>query len=265
MDEQRVPPHPEHEWRHDPWAPPEAATVQQRGQWPGRMRTASRVAGRLVLLAALGLTAVMLFDVTNGFGTQASSTPSGTGPTGRTGPTVPPDSAQQTAEAFFTAWQHNDLTRAAQMTDDPSDAYTTLSAYRTALDLSSLNVSIQRVTPQGTVLYSITAGVELPEAETEAEASAATTASPEAATGHALTGTWTYSDYLTSYPVDGVWLIKWDPNLVAPNLTATETLALLPVPPPAGRTKGTPGLEVVLMAPDRTPLPKTADVIRQPT
>lgn len=230
---------------------------------------------RLALLLASGLVAVMMFNVTNGFGTQTSSTSPAS--TAGSASAAPADAARRTAEIFFTAWQDNDLDRAAAVTDDPSEARATLHSYRSSLGLRGLRFAIQRVTAQGTVLYSITADVE---------------DSP-------LTAEWTYDDFFTTYPVDGVWLIKWAPQLVAPNLTSTETLALHPVPyngsshsagavvdaagndlsssadagvhaiaaalaARAPRGQGTAGLEVELMA-GSTPLTDTADVIRQPT
>ncbi|MBO0822549.1 MAG: penicillin-binding protein, partial [Actinobacteria bacterium] len=92
----------------------------------------------------------------------------------------------------------------------------------------------------------------------------------------------------------GGWWVRWNPALVAPNLTAGEKVISVPVAPSASEVvdtagdalqdltdpglrniaaalrnrapagQGTPGIAVELVGPDNTPIANTTDVVRQP-
>ena len=116
--------------------------------------------------------------------------------------------AQQTAEAFLAAWQSGNLKQAAAYTDDPAAAQSVLSAYSAGLHLSGLHLTAQSSTAAGLVGFSVSASVGT---------GGSATASPSTSAA----GTWAYTSHLTAYQSAGGWYIKWDPTLVAPDVSAT--------------------------------------------
>jgi Penicillin binding protein transpeptidase domain len=172
------------------------------------------------------------------------------------------DSAQaagQVAQAFLSAWQAGDEQAAAQLTDDPTDALTALTAYRKDLNLHGLGTVVQSSDASGNVVFSVTATVGLPAAlpgsasaaasagsggasaggpnsgtasasAASASASASTSASPS------VTGTWTYTSSLITSRVNGAqnWVVLWQPTILGANLTSTTHLQAVAVPPGAG-------------------------------
>jgi hypothetical protein len=131
---------------------------------------------------------------------------------------------EQVAAAFLTAWQAGDLTKAANYTDKPSAAATALAAY--AKDLNLKNFA---ATP-GAV--AVAAGST--PAQPRETVSFAVAASVAAGSGKAaLRGKWSYHSSLVAYQQanSSVWFVAWQPDVVAPNLTAATHLAAVQVPP----------------------------------
>ncbi len=131
---------------------------------------------------------------------------------------------QQVAAAFLAAWQAGDLTKAANYTDKPSAAAAALAAYPKYLNLKSF-----AATP-GTV--SDAAGSTA--ARPRESVTFAVSASVAAGSGDAaVRGKWAYQSKLVAYQQanSSVWFVAWQPDVVAPNLTATTHLAAVTVPP----------------------------------
>ena len=131
---------------------------------------------------------------------------------------------EQVAAAFLTAWQSQDLTKAANYTDQPAAAQAALTAYARDLNLGK---------------FTLTAG-------TAASAAGSTAASPRedvsfgvsasvaARSGSSLVrGSWPYRSSLVAYqkPGSSVWFVQWQPDVMAPNLTTATHLAAVQVPP----------------------------------
>jgi hypothetical protein len=189
--------------------------------------------------------------------------------------TEPAQAARQTAEAFLTAWQTGQVRKAASYTDHPVAAAAALTSYHDGLHLQGLKLATHSATAGGSVAFSVAATVALPAST-------------------AVTATWSYASQLTAYAKNGGWWVRWDPALVAPNLTASEKVVALPIAPGAGEIvdtgganlqdisdtgpqhiaaalsqsappgQGTPGIEVALAGPGNAPIASTTDVLRQP-
>jgi hypothetical protein len=220
------------------------------------------VAGAAVLAAALFLTGVV--------GPRKPAVP-GFHPTA----TTPAAEARQTAEAFLTAWQHGQIRKAASYTDHPAAAVAALTSYRDGLHLRALHLAVRSSTARGAVAFAAAATVGLP-------------------ANTAVTAPWSYSSDLVAYSKHGGWWVRWDPALLAPNLTASEKVVSVAIAPGAGEVvdaagsnlqdssdpglqhigaalvqtapagQGTPGIEVAIAGPDNTPIASTADVLRKP-
>jgi hypothetical protein len=132
----------------------------------------------------------------------------------------PQQDGQLAAAAFLTAWQQGDLAKAANYTDQPAAASTALAAYAKDLNLKKFAASAGAVTgasgstaadPRETVTFAVGASV---------------------ASG-SVRGTWKYDSSLVAYqqPNSSVWFVRWQPDVVAPNLTAATHLAAVQVPP----------------------------------
>ena len=209
------------------------------------------VAAGIGTVAVVGLAAVLVIDQGSTPGAAAAvstrtsatptPTPSGFQPTATTAAAA----AEQTAEVFLTAWQGGDFAQAASYTDDPSDAQTVLSGYSTGLNLHGLELTAKSATAAGVVTFTVAAQVSSTAAVTAgattaptASSSASTdtagsTASAAAGTTTSASGTWTYTSHLTAYKKDGGWYVKWDPSLVAPNVTDSIHPVALAVKPGA--------------------------------
>jgi hypothetical protein len=233
-----------------------------------RSRRKLAVAGGIGAAGVVGLVAALFLSGV--FGSNKALAP-GFHPTA----TTPALAAKQTAEAFLTAWKKGQIRTAASYTDHPAAAAAALTSYRSDLHLRALRTGVQSATGHGVVAFSVVATVGLP-ADT------------------AVTATWSYASHLTAYAKHGGWWVRWDPALVAPNLTASEKVVSLPVAPGAGEVvdsagdnlqdsndpgldniaaaliasaptgQGTPGVEVVLTGPGNSPIASTADVLRRP-
>jgi Penicillin binding protein transpeptidase domain/NTF2-like N-terminal transpeptidase domain len=187
--------------------------------------------------------------------------------------TTPAAAARQTAEAFLTAWQHGHIRAAAGYTNRPAAAAAALTSYRDGLDLRALHLVAQSATADGAVTFAVTATVGLPSPKT-------------------VTASWSYTSHLVAYARHGGWWVRWNPALVAPNLTAGEKIASFSVAPGADEVvdaggsnltnsndpgldnisaalqssaptgQGTPGIEVELVGPGDKPITSTALVLK---
>jgi hypothetical protein len=132
--------------------------------------------------------------------------------------------AGQVATAFLAAWESRDLTRAGNLTDQPAAAQAALAAYAKDLNLGK---------------FSLTAGSPASVAGSTAakpreNVSFGVSASVAAGSGKsAVRGTWKYHSALVAYqkPNSSVWFVAWQPDVVAPNVTAADHLAAVQVPP----------------------------------
>jgi Penicillin binding protein transpeptidase domain/NTF2-like N-terminal transpeptidase domain len=235
---------------------------------PPRPRRKLAVAGGIgggcviALVAALFLTGVL--------GSNRAATP-GFHPTA----TTPAGAARQTAEAFLTAWQHGHIRAAAGYTNHPAATAAALTSYRDGLNLRALHLVAQSATADGAVTFAVTATVGLSSPKT-------------------VTASWSYTSHLVAYARHGGWWVRWNPELVAPNLTASEKIASFPVAPGADEVvdaggsnltnsndpgldnisaalrssaptgEGTPGIEVELVGPGDKPIASTALVLKHP-
>ena len=114
--------------------------------------------------------------------------------------------ATQTGGAFLTDWQNGNLKAAANITDNPADALTELTAYKTGLKLSGLTLLPGTATAAGWMTFNVTAQV----------------GSPASA--------WSYSSGLAAYSasVDGYtrWFVKWQPSVLFTTLKSGQKLGL---------------------------------------
>jgi Penicillin binding protein transpeptidase domain/NTF2-like N-terminal transpeptidase domain len=248
---------------------PEARHHAHRsGSRPPRSRKKLVVVGGI---GAAGVVALVVVLILSGvFGAKKPPVP-GFHPTA----TTPALAARQTAEAFLTAWQGGHVQKAAGYTDGARAATAALTSYADGLNLRALHLTVQSATAKGKVAFAVVATVGLP-----------------ATSNTTVTATWSYTSDLTAYAKHGGWWVRWNPALLAPNLTTGEKVVSLPVAPgadevvdgvgnnlqdsndpgldniaaalrnaaPAGQ--GTPGVEVALVGPDNTPVAGTADVLR---
>jgi NTF2-like N-terminal transpeptidase domain len=185
---------------------------------PALVRRKWFMASGIGVIAIVGLTTVLVVSQT---GASASSRvdastaakagtilkkakPAGFHPAAST----PAAAAQQMGQAFLTAWQSGNLKLAASYTDDPAAAQSVLGSYGSGLHLSALRLKAQPATAAGLVGFSVSASV-------------GTGGSSTAASATSATGTWSYTSHLTAYQSAGGWYVKWDPSLVAPNVSAT--------------------------------------------
>jgi hypothetical protein len=137
-------------------------------------------------------------------------------------------SAQQDGErvaaAFLAAWQSGDLTKAANYTDQPAAARSALAAYAKDLNLEKFALTAG----------SATAAATSSAAQPRENVTFAVSASVGTGTSKsALRATWAYNSALVAYQQakSSVWFVEWQPDVVAPSVTATEHLAAVEVPP----------------------------------
>ena len=145
-------------------------------------------------------------------------------------PTSPAD-ARQVTTAFLQAWSSGDIGKAAGLTDDPSAAQAGLTAYGQDLNLRKLTGTVTGSAvgaPGASPGTGAAAGVSSETVTVQLTSQVASSTSPTAATG-----TWSYHSTLVAYQRAGGpgWVIQWQPDVVAPNLTAGQHLATVAVPP----------------------------------
>ncbi len=235
---------------------------------PPRSRRKIGVVGPIAVAGTVGLAAVLILTFV--FSSNKASAP-GFQPTA----TKPGLAARQTADAFLAAWMKGQIRKAASYTDHPRAAAAALTSYRDGLHLRAMHLAVDDSSPQGKVAFSVAATVGL-------------------ATNPSVTGTWSYGSDLVAYAKAGGWWVRWDPALVAPNLTAGEKVVTVPVVPGAAQvtdaaggnlqnssdpgldniaaalmkkaSSGTPGIEIAFVGPGNASVAATADtdLIRQP-
>jgi hypothetical protein len=131
---------------------------------------------------------------------------------------------RQVAAAFLTAWEKGKLATAANLTDQHATAAGGLAAYAKDLNLGKVGFGVASVTdaagstadqPRETVTFSVTASV-----------AAGTGAS-------AVRGDWDYHSSLVVYQQakSSIWFVAWQPDVVAPHLTAATHVAAVQVAP----------------------------------
>jgi hypothetical protein len=148
----------------------------------------------------------------------------------------PSQDSEQITTAFLQAWDSSDLQKAASYTDDPIAAQAALTTYRKYLNLRKLSGSVQSATATAAPT---SAGGAKPTAGPTASSTlesvtfqlSATVAASDSAT--ALSGVWSYHSTLVAYQQanSSTWYIEWQPDVVAPNLTASQHLAAVTVAP----------------------------------
>ncbi len=235
---------------------------------PPRSRRKLAIAGGIGGAGVIALVAVLFLSGV--IGSDRAAAP-GFHPTAAT----PAAAARQTAEAFLTAWQNGHIRAAAGYTNHPAAAAAALTSYKDGLNLRALHLVAQSATAHGIVTFAVAATVGLPSTET-------------------VTASWSYTSHLVAYARDGGWWVRWNPELVAPNLTASEKIASFPVAPGADEVvdasgsnltnsndpgldnisaalessaptgQGTPGIEVELVGPGDKPIASTALMLKHP-
>lgn len=260
----------------DRWALDEHGVWRERrgiaGTGPPGPRRKLGVVGRIAVAGAVVLAGVLILAQAGVFGSNnASANSAGFQPTSA----KPAVAARQTAEAFLAAWKNGHVRKAASYTDHPAAAAAALTSYGRGLHLHALHLAVQSATAQGTVAFSAAATVGLAE-------------SPS------VTATWSYTSGLVAYAKHGGWWVRWNPALVAPNLTAGEKVISVLLPfgaaevldaaggnlqnssdpglhniaaalmrsVPAGH--GIPGVEVATVGTGNTSVAGPVDVLRQP-
>ncbi len=194
-------------------APRHQRPREPRRRKPGRSIAAIAAAALAVIVAAAVL-------AVQGFRPGAGTPVYGMIPTGSTAQ----QDAQQVATAFLTAWQSGDLATAANYTNQPAAAETALAAYAKDLNLGAFTLQ------PGSASNAAGSTAARP----RQSVSFAVRASVAAGSGKsALRSTWSYHSALVAYqqPDAAVWFVAWQPDVVAPNLTATTRLAAVEVPP----------------------------------
>ncbi|HEV3170156.1 MAG TPA: penicillin-binding transpeptidase domain-containing protein [Actinocrinis sp.] len=185
----------------------------------------------------------------------------------------PATAAEQTGAAFLTAWQSGNLEQAAKYTDNPTAALAALTSYKSSLNISALTVTPQpavvagaspttsgasgspstasssaagsntgaatgSVLPSGTVPFTVAASVSVNTASLAPATSGTASPSPAAQAGQAgqtMTLPWNYTSNLTAYKQSDGWSVKWSASILAPKLADGEKLAVVAVPPGAGK------------------------------
>jgi hypothetical protein len=144
-------------------------------------------------------------------------------------PSSPAD-AEEVTTAFLQAWSSGDIGKAAGLTDDPSAARAALTTYGQDLKMRKLTGIVTGSAagaPDASPDTGAAAAASTDTVTVQLTARVAASSSPTAATG-----TWSYQSTLVAYQrADGPgWVIQWQPDVVAPNLTAGQHLATVVVP-----------------------------------
>ena len=239
-------------------AGPDFAGASDEGRdRPNPRRTKLALATGVGVAGIVGLATVLLVTQTGGSASAAHTTaatkpkpsPSGFQPTG----TSAAGDAKQMADAFLTAWQTGDLTKAAAYTDDPADAQSVLGAYKSGLGLAGLKLTAQNATTTGVVTFSVSAsiastGLVTQDGTVSTASSSSAAASPAAsgtgsaaASSSSATGTWAYTSQLTAYKKNGGWYVKWNPTMVAPKVSSTVHPVALAIAPGASKVTDASG------------------------
>ena len=212
------------------------AGFSEHGGPPRRPRTGIIVAASITAVAA-AVAAIVIAIVVMVKAAPGSRSTGGSQSTAALPTTASPAAAtspadvEQVTAAFLQAWSSGDIGKAAGLTDDPSAARAALTAYGQDLNLRKLagTVTGSAVGAPGASPGTGAAAAASSETVTvQLTAQVSSSSSPTAATG-----TWSYHSTLVAYQrADGPgWVIQWQPDVVAPNLTAGQHLATVVVPP----------------------------------
>lgn len=239
-------------------AAPNAGPFNAESMEPERKpRTKVAVATGIGVVGIIGLATVLVMSQNStaapgsknaavaGHSASASPTPSGFQPTA----TTPAGAAAQLAQVFLTSWQSGNFKQAASYTDNAAQAQSVLSAYSTGLNLSGLKITPGASTAAGNVSFSVAADT--------------TTGGSTSNKATYASGTWSYTSQLTAYKKDGGWWIKWDPSVVAPNLTSSAHPVAVAVKPGAAKVTDASGND--LSASGQSALQDVASLIKQNT
>ena len=179
-----------------------------------------RTIGVTVTAGALAVLLVALVLVLTVFKSSNPPPAHGIIPTGNS----PQQDGEQVASAFLTAWHEGDLAKAANYTDQPTAASAALAAYAKDLNLKKFAAS-----PGAVAAATGSSAAKPRESVTFAVSASVATGSAKGA----VRGKWAYHSSLVAYqqPNSSVWFVAWQPDVVAPNLTAATHLAAVPVPP----------------------------------
>jgi hypothetical protein len=189
------------------------ARAPQRGS--RRTLITAVIAGGLAVVVAVVLLVVLVFKPGNSAPPAYGMIPTGSSSS---------QDAGQVAAAFLAAWQSGDLTKAANYTDQPAAAKTALAAYAKDLDLGKFGLKA------GAVASAKGSTADAP----RENVAFAVSASVAATSGKSVVrGTWPYHSSLVAYqkPKSSVWFVQWQPDVVAPNVTAATHLSAAAVPP----------------------------------
>jgi transpeptidase family protein/MecA-like transpeptidase family protein len=191
---------------------------------PPRRRTGliALIAGAIAVVAAIVVVIVTVI-LPGGNANTTGFVPSGDSPD---------QNAEQITTAFLTAWQAGDLNQAARYTDRPALAQAALVTYRKYLHLSKVTGKVQSAAvisagqPRGSAAFAVNAAVATPDGT--------------------LHGTWSYHSKLVAYqkPNSNVWYIAWNPDVLAPNLTASTHLAAIKVAPQVVEVSDSSGQDI---------------------
>ena len=238
---------------------PHDRRAQARARKPllaGGAVAGAAVLGLIAYLALSGGSHAKTGNTAGGAGAAPSPTHTSFQPTS----TDPATAAEQTATAFLNAWQSGDLQAAAKFTDDPNDALTALTAYKSGLNLSALSLKPQpavlatasssaapnvgangtspsgagtdsagaaaaggsNTSPSGTVPFAAVATVSMSAQSNQGAQSNQS--------GQSGTMPWSYSSSVVAYKQSDGWSIRWSPSILAPGLAAGQQLAVVSVP-----------------------------------
>jgi hypothetical protein len=150
----------------------------------------------------------------------------------------PAGDGKQLANAFLRDWSAGNLTAAADLTDNPVAAQQALSRYQSGLHVRHLTgsaLSAAAATAPAAAAGKPKSGAAAASTLENVTYSVSTTVSSGSAASGAkpVTGVWSSHPTLTAYQQAGGsgWFIQWKPDVLAPNLTASEHLGVTTVAP----------------------------------
>jgi Penicillin binding protein transpeptidase domain/NTF2-like N-terminal transpeptidase domain len=221
-----------------------AAGFSEHGGPPRRPRTGIIVAVSIAAVAAVVAAIVIVVIVkaapggrSTGGSQSTAALPSTASPAAALATTASPSAAsspadaEQVTTAFLQAWSSGDIRTAAGLTDDPSAAQAALTAYAQDLNLRKLAGTMTGSAVGAPGASPGTGAAAAASSETVTVQLTAEVASSSSTT--TATGSWSYHSTLVAYQRAGGpgWVIQWQPDIVAPNLTAGQHLATVVVPP----------------------------------
>ncbi|GAA2146928.1 penicillin-binding transpeptidase domain-containing protein [Kitasatospora kazusensis] len=198
------------------------------------MNKGTKIAIGTVCAVLLGAGGYGAYDLT---GLAGSSSASST-PTPVTVSSEPPtaDQAAAGAKAFLDAWSGGDLAAASALTDQPGQALTALTAFKTKLNPSAITL-----VPGGSATPASSAAPSA-SASASASASSGATADPGAPASQVKVGfsakvefattgnAWNYAGALGVVKMsNGKTLVHWAPTVIHPHLGTGESIGVAPI------------------------------------